>query len=190
MKRDIEKNLLAWKKEDNRKVLLIRGARQVGKTYSARELGKTFKHYIEVNFEEERAVKQFFSGSLNPSAICQKLSVYYGIPIINGHTLLFFDEIQGCPEALSSLRFFYEKMPDLHVVAAGSLLEFAISEIPSHGVGRIRSLFMYPLSFNEFLRACKESGLIEMKSHANAENPLDDIFHQKLLDYVKIFYVI
>ncbi|MCK5581167.1 MAG: ATP-binding protein [Candidatus Omnitrophica bacterium] len=190
MKRNIERNLLAWKKEHNRKSLLIRGARQVGKTYSLRSLGKSFKHYLEVNFEEDRTVKQFFSGSLDPAAICQKLSAYYGIPVISGDTLLFFDEIQACPEALSSLRFFYEKMPDLHVAAAGSLLEFAISEIPSHGVGRIRSLFMYPLSFDEFLNACGEAGLIEIKSKASGKYPLDDIFHQKLIDYLKIFYIL
>ena len=190
MKRDIEKKLSDWKKETNRKVLLIRGARQVGKTTSVRTLGKSFKHYLEVNFEEERDVKQFFSGSLNPLSICQKFSAYYSIPIIKGDTLLFFDEIQACPEALSALRFFYEKMPGLHVIAAGSLLEFALLEIPSHGVGRIRSLFMFPMSFNEFLLACDETGLMEMKSKATVKNPLDDIFHQKLIDYLKIFYFV
>ncbi|MBU1121839.1 MAG: ATP-binding protein [Candidatus Omnitrophota bacterium] len=173
-----------------RKVLLLRGARQVGKTYSIRELKKSFKYYLEVNFEEERTVRQFFAGSLNPSVICQKLSAYFNTPIIAGETLLFFDEIQACPEALSALRFFYEKIPDLHVAAAGSLLEFAIAEIPSYGVGRIYSLFLYPLSFDEFLQALGENDLIGMKNKANYKYPLDDIFHHRLIDYLKIYYLI
>ena len=179
-----------WKKEQGRKALLIRGARQVGKTYSVRQLGKTFKHYLEVNFEEERVVKQFFVDSLNPSVLCQKLSAYFAVPIIAGETLLFFDEVQECPEALSSLRFFYEKMPDLHVVAAGSLLELVISEIPSQGVGRIHSLYMYPMSFDEFLEAMGEGQLIELKNKAAIAKPLDDVFHRKLIDYLKIYYII
>ncbi len=151
MKRNIEKKLLKWKNEEGRKVLLLRGARQVGKTYSIRKLGKNFKHYIEVNFELDQDIGLFFERSLSPKQICEKLSLYYNQPIIPGKTLLFFDEIQVCKNAIKSLRFFYEKMPDLHVIAAGSLLEFAISEISSFGVGRIQSIFMFPLTFDEFL---------------------------------------
>ena len=184
MKRHISSFLMDWKREQGRKALLIRGARQVGKTYSVREMGKTFKHYLEVNFEEERAVKQFFVDSLNPSVLCQKLSAYFAVTITAGETLLFFDEVQECPEALSSLRFFYEKMPDLHVVAAGSLLELVISDIPSQGVGRIHSLYMYPMSFDEFLEAMGEAQLIELKNKACMAKPLDDIFHKKLIDYL------
>ena len=190
MKRYISSFLMDWKREQGRKALLIRGARQVGKTYSVREMGKTFKHYLEVNFEEERAVKQFFVDSLNPSVLCQKLSAYFAVPIIAGKTLLFFDEVQECPEALSSLRFFYEKMPDLHVAAAGSLLELVISDIPSQGVGRIHSLYMYPMSFDEFLEAMGDGQLIELKNKACIAKPLDDIFHKKLIDYLKIYYII
>lgn len=190
MDRRINKYLSEWKQKTNRKALLVRGARQVGKTYSMRQLGKSFKHYLEVNFEEEKPIGQFFSGSLNPFAICQKLSAYFGMPITPGETLLFFDEIQACPQALSSLRFFYEKMPDLHVAAAGSLLEFSLSEIPSQGVGRIHSLFMYPMSFDEFLLALNESALIEIKKQADAKHPLDQIFHDKLIEYLRIFYLI
>ncbi len=179
-----------WKKERGRKALLIRGARQVGNTYSVRQMGKTFKHYLEVNFEEERAVKQFFVDSLNPSVLCQKLSAYFAVPIIAGKTLLFFDEVQECPEALSSMRFFYEKMPDLHIAAAGSLLELVISNIPSQGVGRIHSLYMYPMSFDEFLEAMEERQLIKLKSKAGVTKALDGAFHRKLIDYLKIFYII
>ncbi|MFA6635840.1 MAG: AAA family ATPase [Candidatus Omnitrophota bacterium] len=189
MKRFIQKELSKWKDDSSRKILLIRGARQVGKTYSIRQLGSTFKNYIEVNFEENKDIKQFFSGSLNPDIICKKISAAFSLPIIPGETLLFFDEIQECPEALSALRFFYEKLPDLHVIAAGSLLEFAIESIPSYGVGRIQSLFMYPMSFDEFLMANNEEGLLELKNIAGTGNPLDNLFHHKLVDYLKMFYL-
>ena len=190
MKRYISSFLMDWKREQGRKALLIRGARQVGKTYSVRQLGKTFQYYLEVNFEEERAVKQFFVDSLNPSVLCQKLSAYFAVPVIAGETLLFFDEVQECPQALSSLRFFYEKMPELHVVAAGSLLELVISDIPSQGVGRIHSLYMYPMSFDEFLEAMGEGQLIELRNKAGIAKALDDAFHRKLIDYLKIYYII
>ena len=141
MDRTIDKYLLEWKEEPSRKVMLLRGARQVGKTYSIRKLGESFQHFLEINFEEEKDLKSIFQGSLSPADLCERLSAFFSVPIIQGKTLLFFDEIQACPEALSSLRFFHEKMPELHVIAAGSLLEFALSEIPSQGVGRVSSLF-------------------------------------------------
>jgi predicted AAA+ superfamily ATPase len=121
MKRTIEKAFLEWKRDSMRKILLLRGARQVGKTYSIRELGKTFNSFVEVNFEENPEIKSFFEKSLNPQEIIEKLVIYFGTAIVPGESLLFFDEIQACPEALKSLRFFYEKIPELHVAAAGSL---------------------------------------------------------------------
>ena len=189
MKRNIDRHLLNWKESSSRKVLLLRGARQVGKTFSIRALGREFKNFLEVNFEIDSPVKDFFIGSLDPSQICQKLSVYYSVEIIEGETLLFFDEIQECPDAMRSLRFFYEKMPALHVAAAGSLLEFAISEIPSQGVGRLNSYFMYPLSFDEFLEALGENLLITMKNSCKLK-PLEPVFHNRLIDYLKTFYII
>lgn len=186
MRRNIDNSLIKWKKDEQRKVLLLRGARQVGKTYSCRVLGKSFKYFLEVNFEEDRAVSKIFEESLNPFQLCEKLSAYFSIPIIPGQTLLFFDEIQACPNALSSLRFFYEKMPALHVAAAGSLLEIALSELPSYGVGRIQSLFMYPMSFDEYLDALGECALIDMKNSKNVE----EIFHNKIIEYLKTFYLI
>jgi uncharacterized protein len=137
-------------------VLLVRGARQVGKTYSVRELGRTFTNYLEVNFEEQPDVCLFFRDSPEPVRLREKLAAYYATPIVPGETLLFLDEIQSCPEAFSSLRFFHEKMPDLHVVAARSLLELAVAEIPSLGVGRLTSLHLYPLTFREYLAALGE----------------------------------
>lgn len=190
MKRKIEKHLLDWKHNPERKALLVRGARQVGKTYSIRQMGKTFRHFIEVNFEENPQVRVFFNDSLDPVRICEKLAAYFSVPITDGATLLFFDEIQSCPEALGSLRFFYEKRPALHVVGAGSLLEFALEDIPSLGVGRLSSLFMYPLAFDEYLSAAGEDGLIEVVEKADADHPLDEAFHRRLIEHVKIFQLI
>ena len=187
MKRLINTHLNNWKTDNKRKVLLLRGARQVGKTYSVRELGKGFRYFLEINFESDREVHQFFTGNLDPAEICNNLSVYYNIPITDGETLLFFDEIQACVPAMSSLRFFFEKRPGLHLVAAGSLLEFALSELPSFGLGRIDSLYMYPLSFDEFLLANNEKKLYRLKQDSDPTKPVSDAFHVKLLSYLKKF---
>lgn len=190
MKRAIDRKLIKWINNSSRKVLLIRGARQVGKTYSVRELANHFSYYLEVNFEEEPEVVRFFEGSLNPQMISEKLSAYYNVSIIPGKTLVFLDEIQACPNALKSLRFFYEKMPDLHVAAAGSLLEFTISEIPSFGVGRISSLFMYPMSFYEFIEASESVYLVQMLSKSSLDSPLDNTFHEKLLEKLRTYMIV
>ncbi len=172
------------------KPLLIRGARQVGKSTAVRELAKQFDYFLEVNFEEQRTVHTLFERDLDPVVLCENLSILYNIPIIPGKTLLFFDEIQACIPAISSLRFFYEKYPQLHVIAAGSLLEFALDEIASFGVGRIRSLFVYPLSFDEYLAAVGELRLLEAKRKASAEKPLAEAVHLKLLDHIKRFLIL
>lgn len=190
MKRTIESRLLAWKQEPGRKVLLVRGARQVGKTYSIRELGKTFSYFVEVNFEENPDLRVFFQDSLNPVRLCEKLAAYFSTPIVAGETLLFFDEMQSCPEALSALRFFHEKMPNLHVVGAGSLLELALAEIPSLGVGRITSLFMHPLTFEEFLLATGEEALLGVAVNADAAHPVDEPFHRRLVDLVRTYQLV
>ena len=119
MRREILQTLKDWKFETNRKVLLLRGARQVGKTYIVRELARDFAHFVEINFEKNTDVGSFFDQNLDPDRICANLSAYYKIPVLNGKTLLFFDEIQSCPKAIQSLRFFYESKPGLHVIAAG-----------------------------------------------------------------------
>ncbi len=189
MKRLIDAELILWKEEKKRKVLLVRGARQVGKTYSIKKLGEKFDSFIEINFEEHPPIKSFFDKALNPNEICEKLSIYFGVNIIPEETLLFFDEIQACPNALRALRFFYEKMPDLHVAAAGSLIEFTISEIPSFGVGRIRTLFMYPMSFCEFLTATGEDRLNKLVMMSSPDNPVDPVIHEKILEKLKIFQI-
>ena len=187
MKRSILKTLIEWKNSKSRKVLLLRGARQVGKTYVTRELGKTFKYFVEVNLEKSADVHLFFEQNFDTDRICANLSAYFEIPIVEKQTLLFFDEIQSCPKAIQSLRFFYESNPGLHVIAAGSLLEFALEDLPSWGVGRIRSVFMYPMSFDEFLMANNQNILLEMKRNANPANPLNPVFHNKLNDFIKRF---
>ena len=162
----------------------------MGKTYIVRELAKEFKHFLEINFEKNTETHGFFDQNLDPQRICTNLSAYFRVPIIEGETLLFFDEIQSCSKAIQALRFFYESKPKLHVIAAGSLLEFALSDLTSWGVGRIRSMYMYPLSFDEFLMANEEDALIEMKKDASAAKPLIPAFHEKLKEYLRYFLLI
>ena len=189
--RKIDKELEAWMASAKHKPLILRGARQVGKSSAIRNLSKKFKYYVEVNFEEDKEVRKVFENSnLTPQLLCEKLASIFEIPIVGGETLLFLDEIQSCIPAISSLRFFYEKMPDLHVVAAGSLLEFALEEIPSFGVGRIRSMFMYPFSFLEFLEANGNPLLLETVKESNLQNPLDEVLHNKVLYFLKLYLII
>jgi predicted AAA+ superfamily ATPase len=188
--RNIDKELAVWRKEKEGKPLLVRGARQVGKSTAVRELAKQFDYFLEVNFEEQRTIHALFEGDLNPLELCENLSIISNVPIVPGKTLLFFDEIQACIPAISSLRFFYEKLPELHVIAAGSLLDFALGEIPSFGVGRIRSLFVYPLGFDEFLTAMGEDALLNAKQKASVSRPLAEPLHLKLLTYLKRFLVL
>jgi predicted AAA+ superfamily ATPase len=190
LKRSIDDVLLAWSRQDEHKPILLRGARQVGKSSSVRQLSGYFDNFIEVNFEKEREAHHIFSSDLSPQKICRMLSVYYRKPIIPGRTLLFFDEIQACPNAISSLRFFYEDYPELHVIAAGSLLDFALEILPSFGVGRIKSLFMYPFSFSEFMAACGETQLWQEICEASPGNPLHELLHNKAKEYLKQFLII
>lgn len=186
-KRLIDNHLTQWKDDPFRKPLVLRGARQVGKSSAVRNLATQFSHFVEINFEETPQLNSIFMPDLNPVRILDSLSIFLGQRIIPGQTLLFFDEIQACPPAISALRFFYEKMPEQHIVAAGSLFEFALETLPSYGVGRVRSAFMYPFAFDEFLAALGEDLLLEAKRTANAQSPLPEILHQKLLDYLKTF---
>lgn len=190
LKRNIDKELLRWKDEDHRKPLLVRGARQVGKSSSIRKLGESFESFLEINFEEHRRVHSLFEGDLTPTVLCENLSIMFDKEIVPGKTLLFFDEIQACIPAISSLRFFYEKMPELHLIAAGALLEFALAEIPSFGVGRVRSMYMYPLSFDEFLKGMGQEKLFNLKRNANTQKAIPTALHDQLLDLLKKFLVI
>lgn len=188
--RKIDKELAEWIRDPNRKPLLIRGARQVGKSSSVRALSKYFESILEINFEEQKRVHSLFEGDLTPGEIVRNLSIMFNIRIVPGRTLVFFDEIQACKGAISSLRFFYEKMPELHVIAAGSLLEFVLGDLPSFGVGRIRSLFLYPFSFEEFLAASGEEFLIKAKNEASVNSPLKGPVHEKLLKLLKTYLIL
>ena len=189
--RNVDEALLAWSQEmpPGRKPLLLRGARQVGKSSAVRQLGKRFKHFVEINFDDDKEAKTFFETYVTPKEICEQLALYCNTPIIPGETLLFLDEIQSCQSALGKLRYFYEKYAQLHVVAAGSLLEFALEEIPSFGVGRIRSIFMYPFGFDEFLAAMGEEALRDAVKAASPEKPLSEPIHLQLLRRLKTFLI-
>jgi len=190
--RKIDNFLLQWKNEKLRKPLMLRGARQVGKTTAVRNLGKSFSYFVEINFEnkDNAAAKTVFEQHSDPKIICSELTALFGKPIISGATLLFLDEIQSCTEAIAALRYFYEFMPELHVIAAGSLLEFALEEIPSFGVGRIDSIFMYPFSFNEFLCAMGQENWVKLIEEATPEKPLSDVVHLKIVEQFKNFLII
>lgn len=190
LKRNIDQTLIGWKISDQRKPLLLRGARQVGKTSTVRNLAKSFAAYIEINFDESPEFRQIFETSTSVASICEKISVLTSTSIVEGDTLLFFDEIQSCIPAISMLRYFYEKMPHLHVIAAGSLLEFALAEIPSFGVGRIRSIFMYPLSYSEFLSAIGEDSLRSYLSNSDIGKPIAEPIHKKAIELYKKFIII
>ena len=153
MLRFIDNDLRRWQEGTRRKPLILRGARQVGKTLSLKELGKKrFESLVLVDLERNQSLRQLFDGDLKVRSICSDLEVILQQKITPGKTLLFFDEIQACPRAITALHYFYEKMPELHVVAAGSLLEFALDE-SSFSVGRVQFLNLYPLCFAEYLEA-------------------------------------
>ncbi len=178
-KRIIDFHLDKWKTDPFRKPLLLRGARQVGKTYAVRRLGKQFKYFVEVNFERLEGAASLFEKDLAPEKIVLSLSLLLKTPIVPGETLLFFDEVQESPRAILSLRYFYEEMQNLHVIAAGSLLEFAIEKV-GVPVGRISMLYMYPLSFLEYLVATGHH--LMAKEILKTQSSMQDVIHQKLLD--------
>ena len=153
MKRFIDQELKRWKDGSRRKPLILRGARQVGKTYSVRQFGKDyFDNVALVDLERNRGWHRIFDGDLNAKRICADMEIVLNQKISPGKTLLFIDEIQACPRAITALRYFHEDIPELHVIAAGSLLEFALKDI-SFPVGRIQFASLNPLCFAEYLQA-------------------------------------
>lgn len=183
MKRIIDSFLLEWKDRDNRKPLLLRGARQVGKTYSVRNLGDSFSGFVEINLESNEAAKKIIEKDMDPIRIIRQLSELLQVDIIPGKTLLFFDEIQVTPKAITTLRYFFEKIPELHVVAAGSLLDFAIDQV-GIPVGRVSSLYMYPVSFLEFTAALGHNKWVKLIINHDFDEPLNEPTHNKLLSLV------
>ncbi|WP_044263488.1 ATP-binding protein [Bacteroides timonensis] len=190
-KRHIDAYLEEWKDSPNRKPLLVRGARQVGKSSAIRHLGEHFKYFVEINLERQKNIKPLFGENLDVRKLCSQLSAIYNTPIIPGETLLFIDEIQESQRAISSLRYFYEDYPELHVTAAGSLLEFTLNELPSFGVGRIRSMYMYPFSFDEFLEAQGLGLQTDYKQNeADCEHPLPAPLHQEMISQLRSYYLV
>lgn len=189
-KRNIDGVLLQWKNRAKHKPLLLRGARQVGKSSSIRHLGKQFDFYIEINLEREKQIRNLFLTDLDVAKITSEISSIKRIPVINGRTLLFLDEIQECEEAIKALRYFWEDMPELHVIAAGSLIEFALNDISSFGVGRISSVFMYPMSFDEFLSALGYDMIYHTKKAATPAEPLSEPLHNTLTDLFRTYIMV
>jgi uncharacterized protein len=188
LKRFIDDELKRWKESNRRKPLILRGARQVGKTYSLKEFGKRFfEGAALIDLERNSTLRRVFAGDLSAKRICADLEVFLRQKIIPGKTLLIIDEIQACPRAITALRYFYEEIPDLHVVAAGSLLEFALKDA-SFPVGRIQFLNLYPLCFAEYLEAIGNSEA----SSAILESPgsVSPIVHELLCEELKKYFFI
>ncbi len=183
MDRLIDWHLKQWKDYQYRKVLLLRGPRQVGKTYAVRRLGESFESFVEINFERVKDVRNIFEKDLIPQRILQALILVSGQNIIPGKTLLFFDEIQACPEAIQALRYFYEEIPQLHIIAAGSLLDFALDKV-GIPVGRVSSLYVFPVSFMEFLCAIGQKILVKAVLEQNSGIPIEPLIHSRILDYL------
>ncbi len=188
--RMIDNYLSEWVSRDTHKPLLLRGARQVGKSTAVRHIGEQFESFVEINLEKQPSYKQLFQGDIDVKRIVPQMAAMAGKAIEPGKTLLFIDEIQACPEAIMSLRFFKEDLPELHVIAAGSLLEFALEELPTFGVGRIHSMFMFPMTFDEFLQANGEQLLIEARNKATYTYPLPEPLYQKLVSLLRSFMLV
>ncbi|MBI9038575.1 MAG: ATP-binding protein [Bacteroidales bacterium] len=188
MQRTLYKNLHEWKNSNNRKPLLLQGARQVGKTYLVNEFGKNeYKNYINLNFEQNANLASLFTDDLSPEKIIHNISLFIGRKITSENTLLFFDEIQTVPEVLTSLKYFYEQAPEYHIIAAGSLLGVSIGKKNSFPVGKVNFMKLYPMSFTEYLYALGEEFIAENLLNTKNIDPIPEILHNKLLSHLKMF---
>lgn len=187
MERKIYKELLEWKNSSDRKPLILQGARQVGKTYIVNYFaGKEYSNSVYCNFEKDDGLHDFFY-DLTPGKIIKKLSLYKRKEIFQGNTLIIFDEIQACPEAITSLKYFNEEANGYHIIALGSLLGVSVNRGNfSFPVGKVQFMTLYPLDFEEYLMARGEDGLIELIRECYERNtPLDSAFHERALEYYK-----
>jgi predicted AAA+ superfamily ATPase len=186
MKRDIEKDLLLWKKSPLRSPLLLRGARQVGKSFVVEKFGKEqFDNLVVINFEQRPEFRTCFD-TLLPEQIVTNLELMTAKIIEPGKTLLFLDEIQECPQAIMALRYFKEQMPALHLIGAGSLLEFTLNDADfSMPVGRVQFLYLHPLSFYEYLTAIGRDNLSRHLQTVSIDHPPSEAIHKELISLVR-----
>jgi len=190
MKRNAMTQLIAWKNSSDRKPLILKGARQVGKTWLMKEFGKSHYHsYVYFNFDEEDELKSIFEVNKNPERIIELLSLLANEKIEPGKTLIIFDEIQECSEALNSLKYFKEKAPEYHVVAAGSLLGTLLAKPKSYPVGMVNLLDISPLTFDEFL-AATDDGLFRYYSSIQKGQTIENIFHNKFVDAYNYYLIV
>ena len=189
MIRDKIQTLISWKDKKHRKPLIINGARQVGKSWLVRNFGETYfdNDFIIINFEKQKDIHIIFKQNFDVSRIISELQLVLGVSIIKGRTLVFFDEIQSCSEALGSLRYFYEDMPDLHVIAAGSLLDFEFREQP-YPVGRIEIMNLYPMTFTEFLVANNKQLLADLLKQTPNQIPIS--VENVLSEQLQLYFIV
>ncbi len=191
MKRLAYQKLLEWKEQSGRKPLLLQGSRQVGKTYLLLEFGKNeYKDCAYFNFEQVPELSSLFESTLNPETILESLGAYRGKKINPESTLIFFDEIQVCPKALTSLKYFYEQAGSCHVVAAGSLLGVSVGKTSSFPVGKVNFMTLHAMSFFEYLYAANEKLLLKQLTEKSSFTPLPELIHEKLLRLFKYYLFI
>lgn len=190
LKRNAISDLLKWKESETRKPMVLKGARQVGKTWLMKEFGSSYyDSYVYFNFDEEDELKSIFETNKNPQRIVELLSMIAGEKILPGKTLIIFDEIQECPEALNTLKYFKEKANAYHVIAAGSLLGTLLAQPKSYPVGMVNLLDIRPLTFDEFLEAT-DPLLFSYYDSIEKEQPIEEIFHNRLLEAYGYYLII
>ena len=189
MYREKIEELIKWKQSKNKKPLIIRGARQVGKTWLMKEFGnKYYEDVAYIHFDNNERMEQLFEKSLTPEILIEGLELETGVKIKKGKTLLIFDEVQEVPRALTSLKYFQEEAPEYDIIAAGSLLGIALHDGTSFPVGKVDFMDLYPLNFNEFLLAMGENKLVELIEKNNLE--LIQIFKSKYIENLKKYYYV
>ncbi|MDO4500258.1 MAG: ATP-binding protein [Erysipelotrichaceae bacterium] len=190
MERLIINKLIEWKESKYRKPLILKGIRQVGKTWLLKEFGKRYYENVAYfNFDENKDYKQFFESSKDVKRILDNLMLVSGQKIKAEKTLIIFDEIQDCPDVLNSLKYFCENAPEYHVACAGSLLGIALAKPSSFPVGKVDFLEINPLSFSEFLMATGDDNLLEYLNGVNDINPIPDAFFNLLSEKLKMYFV-
>ena len=190
MKRNALESLIRWKSSEDRKPMVLKGARQVGKTWLMKEFGqKCYQHTVYFNFDEEDELKSIFEVNKNPRRVIELLSLIAGEKILPGETLIIFDEIRECPAALNALKYFKEKANEYHVIAAGSLLGTLLAQPKSYPVGMVNLLDVTPLTFDEFLEAT-DPALFAYYTTIQKEQPIEDIFHLRLLEVYNNYLII